>query len=249
MLKPSSTSSAPYRRESTDSLLDLGVVARAFWRGRVLLTAFIIAAIALGLWRAYSLDPFYSAPAYLIIEPENEGIVDLPAGLTGASAPRTGEVAGAISDELRILTSRPVLRAAADRLSLAENPQFNPFLVQPEEPNPWPSILDRVMEAVPFLTQKAEPVAGPASEEPRPEPPSILDRVREALPFLAQNSEAASEPDAVSVSDALMTRAVLARLGAALQVDQQGLSSIVAITATAEDPELAAAVSNAVAEA
>lgn len=110
-----------------DDAIDLGVLAATLWRGKWIMALVTLAAVFTGGVYAYvAAVPVYTSSAVVMLETRQQSVVDLQSVVSGLS----GDYAE-VNSELEVLQSRGLMEKVAEKLSLAEDPEFNGALVEP----------------------------------------------------------------------------------------------------------------------
>ncbi|MEM7506150.1 MAG: polysaccharide biosynthesis tyrosine autokinase [Pseudomonadota bacterium] len=88
----------------------------------------------LAWWYLSGVTPLYPATASVVLETQQEQVIDLDSVVTGLS----GDFI-AINTETEVLRSRKLLSRVVDDLNLIEDPEFNPYIIQPSgwTEEPW----------------------------------------------------------------------------------------------------------------
>ena len=229
---PARLAASPSSRSYTIDLYD---VIRAL-RRHIFLIGFI--ALFCGAAAYYNLSritPLYTAYAQLLLGEQSlsdQSSFDLVEAQALSNSVIEGEIA--------IMRSSELLVRVAERLELHKDPEFNPRLRPPAEPNP-------VMEAVDGLIDWAKALLRPA---PTPAP---------AASTAGAEGEAGTAPaDAPAVNENMVRAAraneesvgefgpAISSVKRGLFIRQQGNSFILSVRFTTEDPQKAAAVANTV---
>lgn len=160
--------------DDDDSLFDLafGLVG-TLWRWRLLIVALIAAGIFLTWFSLQSIPSTYVARAEVFFDFSRQTAVsDLPAATVAPSDKM-------LNTEMAILTSRNQMDVVVEEFNLTEDPEFNPWLVEPGEAetddsatasqeevqvNPLSALINRVAEALNLAEAPA-----PDSEAVEPE--------------------------------------------------------------------------------
>lgn len=115
--------------ENDEDLIDVGNLLAIVWRGRFIVSLFVVAAlIAGGIYAFRIATPLYSAASVVMLNNREEQIVDLQ-GVVGG----LGSDATVVNTEVEVLRSRSLLGDVVDELGLVDDPEFNGFL-QPVTP-------------------------------------------------------------------------------------------------------------------
>ena len=110
-----------------DDEIDLGSLIATLWRGKWLISLFMLVAVMIGGYYAYVVaTPLYRATAVVILETDQNQIVDLQSVATGLS----GDTAE-INSEIEVLRSRGLLGMIVETLDLVNDPEFNTALHDP----------------------------------------------------------------------------------------------------------------------
>lgn len=202
--------------------------ARTLWRRKwVMLYAgfsvMLIAVMAIG-----SLTPLYTATTYVEISPRQTKVVDFEAVLSGLPA----DIA-TMETEIQILRSRKLAAKTVAKLGLERNPEFNPSLRA--KGGVRTLVLDLIGD---------ETVADPAATEPA-EGASDRSFLQRVLSFVKpkrrsfRTTESAAQDEREKIVDGFLNR---------LSIRQQGRSRVIAISVESEDPRIAAAAANTLAD-
>lgn len=110
-----------------DDEIDLMALFGTLWRGKlwISLAAFVGLVIG-GVYAAQIAVPKYTSTTTLAIEEEDTSLIDIPSAVGGLSADSE-----AINTEIEVIRSRGLLETVVTELSLLEDPEFNPTLVEP----------------------------------------------------------------------------------------------------------------------
>ena len=118
VVRPLSPGIVPASGATADTLVDLGHLASALWRGLWLIAACVALTVGLATW--YVLDvavPKYTAEARIVMEARDQNVVDLESVISGVSTEDA-----AINTEVEIIRSRGLLEQLVAQLNLLEDP-------------------------------------------------------------------------------------------------------------------------------
>ncbi|MCP5433616.1 MAG: polysaccharide biosynthesis tyrosine autokinase [Alphaproteobacteria bacterium] len=139
-----------------------GIYRRRAW-------TFWIAAAAvtvLGAVWLTQLTPSYTATSTVVLDLRKREIIDLQAVLAGLSPD-----SATVDTEVGVMRSRSLLSDVAERLSLAETPEFNPDLAEP-------GAIERAKRAVTGFLRSVLATAGVLGRPERPSPDEAVARER-----------------------------------------------------------------------
>lgn len=118
---------SPPSFEVADDEIDLLALLGALWRGKWLITAFVIIAIAIGANYAFRVAvPMYRSTAVVILDPQQDQVAGLDSVVTGLSGDSSE-----INSELEVLRARGLMGKVVDKLDLTKDPEFNGLLKPP----------------------------------------------------------------------------------------------------------------------
>lgn len=162
--------------------------------------------------------PLYTAEADVVIEPREANVINLQQVMSGLQVD-----SAIIATEMSIVNARPNIVRVMNDLNLYQDPEFNVAL-RPQTP----SLVDRFVKdpfnkALTFLPQPWLKAVGLVSDEP-----AVKPLESETSPFMRQ-----------------LATAIFA---SQLNVANDGLSYILRISFTSDDPDKAAQIANRVAE-
>ncbi|MEW2915235.1 polysaccharide biosynthesis tyrosine autokinase [Leisingera sp. JC11] len=129
---PLNEASFPLRRPAPaeapdDDVIDLGVLIATLWRGKWIMALATMAAIFIGgIYAFVAAVPLYTSSAVVMLETKQHSVVNLQSVVSGLS----GDYAE-VNSELEVLRSRGLMSKVADKLKLAEDPEFNGALAEP----------------------------------------------------------------------------------------------------------------------
>ncbi|MCG7495021.1 polysaccharide biosynthesis tyrosine autokinase [Thalassobius sp. Cn5-15] len=109
-----------------DDEIDLMALFGTLWRGKlwIALAAFIGLVLG-GVYVTQIAVPKYTSTTVLAIQEEESSLIDIPSAVGGLSADSE-----AINTEIEVIRSRGLLETVVTELSLLEDPEFNPTLVE-----------------------------------------------------------------------------------------------------------------------
>ena len=153
-----STIDRPKDEDQGDSI-DISTVLRFLRRRRAVIISVTILITALVALIVHQLTPQYRAQAVLMIDSRQANVTNVEAVLSGLSTE-----SAAITSELDILRSPPLMQRVVDRLNLYDHPLFN----QAPKPSAWASVREWVTGLLPeaFAERDAQEVI---EEVPDPE--------------------------------------------------------------------------------
>src|SRR5690554_1106622 len=153
-----STFDRPKDEDQGDSI-DISTVLRFLRRRRAVIISVTILITALVALIVHQLTPQYRAQAVLMIDSRQANVTNVEAVLSGLSTE-----SAAITSELDILRSPPLMQRVVDRLNLYDHPLFN----QAPKPSAWASVREWVTGLLPeaFAERDAQEVI---KEVPDPE--------------------------------------------------------------------------------
>lgn len=152
VVRPLSPGIVPASGTTADTMVDLGHLASALWRGLWLIAACVVLTVGLATW--YLLDvavPKYTAEARIVMEARDQNVVDLESVISGR-----GTDEASLNTEMSVMTSRTLLETLVRDLDLTADPEFNTRL----EPAPALSavgVVDRVRGWLGLPSLDAEP--------------------------------------------------------------------------------------------
>ena len=112
---------------SPESEIDLMLLFRTLWRGKIWIILATIIAILIGGYYAYSIaTPLYTTRAVVMLENRQEQVVDIESVMTGLSGDQA-----TVNTEVEVIRSRGLLEKLVLKLDLLNDPEFNTEL-QPE---------------------------------------------------------------------------------------------------------------------
>ncbi|MEP1201224.1 GumC family protein [Tateyamaria sp.] len=115
---------APEPHYQDDDTIDLSEILATLWRGKWIISVFVMAAVFIGAYYAFAIAvPKYRSTAVVILETKQDQIVDLQSVVGGISGD-TSE----LNSELQVLRSRGLIGKVVDRLDLMQDPEFNASL-------------------------------------------------------------------------------------------------------------------------
>lgn len=146
-----------------DDAIDLMAIAGTLWRGKLWIMLAAFAGLVLGgVYATQIAVKRYSSFTVLAIDEDTPSLIDIPSAVSGLSADSE-----AINTEIEVIRSRGLLEKVVAELSLLEDPEFNPTLVEPSvlslnsllsalglSPDNVPSEQDILNDAVELLGQR-----------------------------------------------------------------------------------------------
>lgn len=130
--------------KAEDRGIDLLSVAATVWRGRLWVALLGLIGLGLGIWQAvYVAAPQYRATVSMALQVRNENILDFNAVVSGIS----GDEAS-MNTEMAIIKSRMLIAELVNALDITIDPEFNPFLKNPDAGPSLSGALTRVMSFV-----------------------------------------------------------------------------------------------------
>jgi capsular exopolysaccharide synthesis family protein len=112
---------------SPESEIDLMLLFRTLWRGKIWIILTTIIAILIGGYYAYSIaTPLYTTRAVVMLENRQEQVVDIESVMTGLSGDQA-----TVNTEVEVIRSRGLLEKLVLKLDLLNDPEYNTEL-QPE---------------------------------------------------------------------------------------------------------------------
>ncbi len=227
------------RRPSTPGVqIDPIEFARALWRRKwvMLYAGFAVMLVAVMLIGA--LTPRYTATAYVEINPRQTRVVDFEAVLSGLPADTA-----TMETEIQILRSRKLAEKTVAKLGLERNPEFNPGLrAESGFVGLIRSLIGAEPVAEPVAAEPAKATTAENTTESALRERSFLDR---ALSYFgpkrrpAASAETAVRDEREKVIDSFLQR---------LTVLPEGRSRVIAISVESENPRIAAAAANTLAD-
>lgn len=107
-----------------EDAIDLGALLATLWRKKLVIVLTTLTALLIGGIYAYLLaTPLYRASAVVMLNNREEQVVDLGSVVGGLGSDST-----VVNTEVEILKSRVLLGKVVDKLSLTQDPEFNPAL-------------------------------------------------------------------------------------------------------------------------
>lgn len=150
-----------------DDEIDLVQLFGTLWRGKWIIT--LCAAIALlgGVWYAFGIAvPKYSANTTLALQIDGPQIMDINSVMSGVSSDDAS-----LNTEIEVIKSRKLGEQLVERLSLTEDPEFNPAIVEDDPAffeialSQWLDVdLAQGEELVPVLIERWMGIPLPAEE-------------------------------------------------------------------------------------
>ncbi len=117
---------------SPEGEIDLMLIVRTLWRGKIWIILSTIIALLIGGYYAFSVaTPLYRAKAVVMLENRQEQVVDIESVMTGLSGDQA-----AVNTEVEVIRSRGLLEKLVLKLGLLNDPEFNVEL----RPEPFLSI-------------------------------------------------------------------------------------------------------------
>lgn len=112
--------------ENSNDEIDLGQLVRTIWRGKWLISAFLVAFAVLGfLYATKVAEKVYVSSATVSIESKQPQVTDLDALVGGLSAEQPS-----LNTEIYLIRSRQLLRRLVVAEDLTNDPEFNPQLAE-----------------------------------------------------------------------------------------------------------------------
>lgn len=213
---------------------DMGLV---LWRRIGIVAWSVVCVLALGALMIFSLVPRYTASAFVEVNPRQANIVNFEAVLSGLPAD-----SATIETEIEVLRSRKLAEKAVEKLNLFSVPEFNWALKAPSVAELGATALLANLgfgeqTAAPALDSDPDTTAWySAASEFRAQLRSWLSRDEDGLP---RSLASIAERERSSVIDVFLDR---------LDVEPQGRSRVIGISFESENPRIAAAAVNTVAD-
>ena len=202
--------------------LDLRGVWFVLLRRKWIFAAIVAAVLALTVLVSSLIGTVYTATAKVIIEQSNVEIMDEEGGTT----PIVDSTA--IDTQVQLITSRSLLAEMVRRLNLVEDPEFNPFLEDIETgESTW---IEAATGMLPVGNDDAQLLAAPDEPIAPQAPPSDLDR-------LTQEAQ-----------DRAAFQGTIDRLAQSVNAYRDGLTFVIAVTASSRDADKSAVLANALAQ-
>lgn len=203
--------------------------ARMLWRRKWVMLYAGIAVMLVAVMAIGELTPRYTATAYVEINPRQTRVVDFEAVLSGLPADTA-----TMETEIQILRSRKLAAKTVAKLRLERNPEFNSAL----------RTKGGILGAIRGLFGDEGTLAVPAAADSGNSAgtPSFLDRavsLLESTPAPVVDAESAVRDEREKVIDNFLNQ---------LTVRPEGRSRVIAISIDAEDPRIAAAAANTLAD-
>ncbi len=126
------------REDEGGDIFNLREVSRKIWRGRWVIAISILIFIALATLLISRFEPKYWASATVMFGVERANIANLQEILVAPEFDKD-----TLENEVQILKSSNLLTRVVEELALDQNPEFNPYLVDPE-----PGLADRIDASV-----------------------------------------------------------------------------------------------------
>lgn len=124
-----------------DDEIDLLELFGSLWRGKWIITICALLAMLIGGYYAFGVaTPRYSATTTLALEVRGSQIVDIESVISGVSSDDAS-----LNTEIEVIKSRKLGEQLVQRLSLTEDPEFNPR-VSTEPPAFLPSVLGQWLD-------------------------------------------------------------------------------------------------------
>jgi len=143
-------------------MVDVGALFATLWRGKVLISLLMAAAITAGTYYAYLIAaPQFRSTVVLMLNTRDENVVDIGSVVGALSAESS-----VVNTEVEVLKSRSLLAKLVTELSLDADPEFNRYERTPSAVNEFKLLVKRHLN----LTTPSDPL--PPSED--------KDRAREA---------------------------------------------------------------------
>lgn len=196
-------------------------LARIYWRRRLLLGGAMVAAVAGAFVIVQKVPPRFQSSATVMLDPRQHTVIDIPQVVTPF---RPDELA--VESEIQVMLSQDLARTVIAATGVDRSPEFNPAVERRQQAEEGPAeAADAGDSPLSRLTAGVGTAAGwvraslGADDQPSPERDSRRDEL-----------------------------VMLQRFAKALEVRPVGRSRVIGVTFTARDPDLAAAVANAVVE-
>ncbi len=108
-------------------LLDFTGMAATLWRGKWRLLFMVLIATGIGgYWATELAIPQFRATSVVVLDPQQEPVVDL-----GSVVPSLGSDTSVVNTEVEVLRSRSLTAKVVQKLDLATDPEFSPWLRTP----------------------------------------------------------------------------------------------------------------------
>lgn len=116
----------PVEADFSDDEIDLMALLGTLWRGKWFVVLCVLIGLALGMLYAFQIAvPKYASSTVLAIQENEPSLIDIPSVVSGVSAESE-----AINTEIEVIRSRGLMEEVAKKLSLPDDPEFNPTLVE-----------------------------------------------------------------------------------------------------------------------
>jgi capsular exopolysaccharide synthesis family protein len=160
----------------SDSRIDLFSAFRTLWLGKFWIGLFVLVAISYGWYKAYvASTPIFMAQTQMALELAQPSALDIQAVVSGFQGDQAG-----INTEMAIVTSGEIIGQLVDELRLDQDPEFNPYLPNPDDE---PGLLGQALGAAEDAIRGLLDIPEPAPEQPTPEEIRIklIDNVRDVF--------------------------------------------------------------------
>jgi capsular exopolysaccharide synthesis family protein len=152
-----------------DDEIDLLELFGTLWRGKWIITLCAVIAIISGAWYAFGVAvPKYSASTTLALQMSGPQIVDIQSVMSGVSSDDAS-----LNTEIEVIKSRKLGEKLVERLSLTQDPEFNPRVAEDVAPiyevvlSQWLDVdLAQGEELVPVLVERWLGISLPPEETP-----------------------------------------------------------------------------------
>ena len=207
--------------------------ARMLWRRKWVMLYAGFAVMLIAVMAISALTPRYTATAYVEINPRQSNVVDFEAVLSGLPADTA-----TMETEIQILRSRKLVEKTVAKLGLERNPEFNSALrTEGGILTLIQNLLGGGPKADTAATDETADNAEPAASEE-----SFFDR---ALSLIQPKKKPVTDAE-VAVRDE--REKVVDKFLQRLKVLPEGRSRVIAISVESEDPRVAAAAANTLAD-
>ncbi|WP_172331809.1 polysaccharide biosynthesis tyrosine autokinase [Mangrovicoccus sp. HB161399] len=145
--------------QPTDETVDLQALISMLWRGKWLIATVTAILVLLGGYYVYELaTPTYKATSVLLLEPQQENIVSFESVVSDMAG-----TDGEVNSEVEVLRSRELMKKVVEKLSLTDDPEFNPHLRAPS----ITSQAKKLIKTTVFRSSKELNLENPAEEVQR----------------------------------------------------------------------------------
>ncbi|MGY6709337.1 MAG: GumC family protein [Rhizobiaceae bacterium] len=120
--QPIASPETPREQALWRPLIDPAAVFGEVWRSKRLIVGCAVLGAVLGVAVALSTPRTYSAATDILIDPREWAVLERDQGRGSLQA---DAALALIENQIRVMTSRPVLRETVNRLNLADDPEFN----------------------------------------------------------------------------------------------------------------------------